>query len=236
MNENKRYLYWASKFVIILLIFLLNSEFLNAQNRTWLNYEGGLGINSQSWNTGLQDFHPEESKHSIVGAYIEQELNNTFSIEIGINDKFYGFDSYYLGADTFNLMSYAQFFQIPLRVRSRINLFKERLYISPHIGVDYMHNNYDGLEVFPPDKDLEFQIKTMYPKDAIMYEGGLSLELILQSWKFAFQITMNYSNQEFVNYKIESINTYFSSSGSYTTYQIRIGYAISNIWQKWLKK
>ncbi|MCT4586443.1 MAG: hypothetical protein N4A71_01330 [Carboxylicivirga sp.] len=223
------------KFKYIILLFLYISVFsgiCTAQNRTWITYEVGVGVNQQSWNSSFKNVDFQKSTHSIVGAYIEQELNNYFSLEIGINDKYYGFDSYHFAADTFNLMSYAQYIQIPLRLRSRIHLFKNRIFLSPHIGLDYMNKQYSKIGISKTPDNLDVEIKKDFPNHAILFEGGLSLELVLKSWKFALLYTEHINQSDFANYKVDELDTHFSSSGSYRTLKFRIGYAVSNLWAK----
>ena len=218
-----------------ILILSSNVDILNAQNRTWLNYEVGIIQDSHNWNTQLSNLQFLKSRESIVGGYIEQEINNFFSVELGVNDKFYGCDGLYVENDTvkFNLMYYAQCVQIPLRFRTRINLFKDKLFISPHVGLGLLIKSYDGLGIYPDEnEDFQIEVKTAFPKTACLIETGLSVELILKSWKFAFLATGSYSRKEFLNYSVKDMNTYFSSNGGYFSYQIRIGYAISNIWKR----
>ena len=218
----------------VILTVSSNVEILNAQNRTWLNYEVGISNNSQNWNTQLNNLHFQKSSHSIVGGYIEQEINKFLSIELGVNDKFYGFDAFYIENDTVrnNLGSYAQCVQIPLRLRTRINLLNNKLFLSPHVGVGLLVKSYGGIGPIFKSEDFDIEIKTEFPKTAFLIETGLSLELILKSWKFAFLATGNYSGKEFINYSVKDKNTYFSTNGNYVTYQIRIGYAISNFWSR----
>ena len=207
---------------------------LNAQNRTWLNYEVGIIQDSYNCNTQLNNLHFLKARESIVGGYIEQEINKFLSIELGVNDKFYGCDALYVENDTvmFNLMYYAQCVQIPLRLRTRINLLKDKLFLSPHVGLGLLIKSYDGLGTYPEYEDFNIEIKTAFPKTACLIETGLSIELILKSWKFAFLATGSYSGKEFINYSVKDMDTYFSSNGSYFSYQIRIGYAISNFWKR----
>jgi hypothetical protein len=218
---------------VILTIFS-NVKILNAQNRTWLNYEVGVSNNSQNWNTQLNNLYFQKSSHSIVGGYIEQEINNFLSVELGVNDKFYGFDAFYIENDTVknNLGSYAQCIQIPLRLRTRINLLNNKLFLSPHVGAGLLIKSYGGVESFFEGEDFDIEVKTKFPKTAFLIETGLSIELILKSWKFAFLATGNYSGKEFINYSVKEKNTYFSTNGNYITFQIRVGYAISNFWSR----
>ena len=220
--------------LIVVLTVLSNVEILNAQNRTWLNYEVGISHNSQNWNTQLHNLHFQKSSHSIAGGYIEQEINHFLSVEIGVNDKFYGFDAFYIGNDTVsdNLGSYAQCVQIPLRLRTRINLLNNKLFLSPHVGVGLLIKSYSGVGSLLESEDFDIEMKTQFPQKAFLIESGLSIELILKSWKFAFLATGNYSGKEFINYSVKDKNTYFSANGSYATYQIRAGYAISNFWSR----
>ena len=57
----------------LLLALSSNVDTLNAQNRTWLNYEVGITVNSQSWNTQLNNLHFQKSTHSIVGGYMNMK-------------------------------------------------------------------------------------------------------------------------------------------------------------------
>ena len=231
MNRRRNKILTISIFVT--LILFSNVDILNAQNRTWLNYEVGITASQQSWNTQLSNLHILKPTNSIVGGYIEQELNHFLSIESGINDKFYGFDAYYFGSDSLSTGAYAQCVQIPLRLRTRINLLNNKLFLSPHVGLGLLIKSYDGILIFPEGK-FDIEVKTAFPKTALLIETGLSLELILKSWKFAFLATasINYTGKDFINYSIKDMNTSFSTTGSYVTYQIRVGYAISNIWNR----
>lgn len=214
-----------------ILILSLNID-LNAQNRTWLNYEVGITVNSYSVNTQLNNLYFQKSTHSIVGGYLEQEINSFLSVELGVNDKFYGFDASYFGNDTLNLISYAQYAQIPLRLRTRFNLLGNKLFLSPHIGLGVLIKSYDNIGTFPKNEEFNIDIKTAFPKVSCLIETGLSLEMILRSWKFAFLATGNYGKKDFMNYSIKNMDTFFSTNGSYIAYQFRIGYAISNLWNR----
>jgi hypothetical protein len=129
-------------------------------------------------------------------------------------------------------MSYAQCVQIPLRLRTRINVFKNKLFLSPHAGLGLLIKSYDGIGTTFGSTDSNIEVKTAFPETALLVETGLSLEFILKSWKFAFLATTNYSGKEFINYSLKDSKTYFSTNGNYVTYQIRVGYAISNFWSR----
>ena len=137
-----------------------------------------------------------------------------------------------------NLGAYAQCVQIPLRLRTRINLFNDKLFLSPHVGLGLLIKSYDGIGKFSKNEEFNIEVKTAFPKTSCLIETGLSLELIMKSWKFAFLATGNYSGKDFINYSIKDMDTYFSTNGSYISYQIRIGYEISNFWNRefWINK
>jgi hypothetical protein len=228
---NYKYLQYVTILIVITIVIIGYVNQIKAQNRTWINYELGIATNNQSWNTQL-NIDPQKSNHSIVGGLIEQELSRFLSVEAGVNDKFYGFDAYYYGSDTVNIMSHSQYLGIPLRLRTRINILKEKLFISPHIGLTLLCKSYSGVEFYPDNGEFTMTIKSNYPQTTILFESGISLECILKSWKFGFMITSNMSRRDFMNYTIDNKDTYFVIDGSYFTYSLRIGYAISNIWKK----
>ena len=117
-------------------------------------------------------------------------------------------------------------------------MFNDKLFLSPHVGLGLLIKSYDGIGKFSKNEEFNIEVKTAFPKTSCLIETGLSLELIMKSWKFVFLATGNYSGKDFINYSIKDMDTYFSTNGSYVSYQIRIGYEISNFWNRefWINK
>jgi len=215
-------------YYLILCFICINNVY--SQNRTWITYEVGQSRNQNEWNSNGSNLEIRKGHEGIVGLYIEQEVNKYLSIEIGVNDKFYGFDAKINEVDTIKLSSYAQYVQIPLRLKGKFNLFKERVYLSSFVGVGFTFNSYNGVKIYPNGYD--YLIQSNFPKNIYILQSGLNLEVMLKSWRFGCLVTYNNNPKDFIKYSVDALETSFKSTGDYMTYQLRVGYAISNIWKK----
>lgn len=239
---------------IIILIGLSTSAF--SQKRTFIGAEYSFTkdiYNPASQNNTVSNYSFNEHFFSTfsIGLSVSQEINKYFLIETGIINKHYeeGFqynNGYFFFAQ--NITAYSTF-QIPLRLKSRFNLYKHKLFLTSSIGYNlcinkgynngyshslsqHIHNN-DTTSVYA-------NYNNSFTKTFSLIEASIGLE-----YEITYNILLSISSSYFAGFETvnqieileerpnsDPTNSYVNGNGSYFGLTIGVKYAISNFWNK----
>lgn len=239
------------KKIILSIIALVLSASMFAQNKTY------IGLSSYTTSdvftqTNDLGFSPHgELFDQLFGVSLRQELSKTHSIEIGYTEKAYKTQWGYRPIDSISLGINAndeyKSYQIPIRLISKFNIYKDRLSLSTIVGYS-INGSSQGI------KTISRNSETVYGSDIIsiqnttnfkakyysLLETGLSLDLrikenltlsVFGSYHTGFKdvVQTNYSYQ--IN--SEPINSgSITNKGEYFSFGFKIQAPISNLWTK----
>ena len=236
-------------FAIIILIVLAQSGF--SQNKTFIGGEFAM--------TGdIYDIIDPCNLITITplitgswGVTAGQEINNNFLIETGLIRKYYdeGFgyniESLILGSSSNAFITW----QIPPRLKSRINLINERLFLTATIGYHFSINTAYGYGggsgggCFIDGNDtikVSYTINDSITKTFSLIETGLGFEYVVFDG-FIINLTSSYYtglrkvyqlDMTTENYNCSSDNAYGISKGGYWNIAFGVKYALSNLWRR----
>ena len=233
----------------VLLLFTLSSF---AQNRTYLGIEAGPKFevydhvdNGEALYTKPFFFSP------VFGVTVGQEINNIFTVETGFFVNEYG-ESYRIRGDIgWTSVSGIIAYQIPLRLKARLDLIKDRLSLVSTIGYTLAINNDYGYDAYGSslstsslpgfNQRTETVDTSRYLKNTYgMLETGLALEYEFKN-ALSLYLSANYLRgfsrvtEIDVRYRIdngpEQTGTVFSN-GDYYSVVMGVRYPISNLWMK----
>ena len=124
-------------------LLLLLPGVLVAQNRTYVGVETGPKFELYQYEDNGDGLYTNPFFFSpIIGLTIGQELNQVFTLETGFSLNNYG-ESYRIRGEGLGFVSSNAIlaFQIPLRVKARIPIIKEKISVVPSIGYTFAINN-----------------------------------------------------------------------------------------------
>ena len=232
--------------------FLLVSLALNAQNRTYLGVEVGPKFEIYEYADNGDALYTKPFLFSpIYGVTLGQEINRNFMLETGFFINDYG-ESYRIRGDigwfsSSGIIAY----QIPLRLKARLNLIKDRLSLISTIGYAFAINNDYGYDSYGKslttnnlpgfNQRTETVDTSRYLKKTYnMLETGLALEYEFRN-SLKLSLSANYLRgfsrvtEIDVRYRIdngpEQMGTVFSN-GDYYSIFLGLRYPISNIWKR----
>ncbi len=235
--------------VIIILFALSHSGF--SQNKTYIGGEFAMTGDIYDIIDPCQLITTTPLITGSWGFTIGQEINKNFLVETGLIRKYYdegfgyNFESIIQGtsSNAFNT------WQIPLRLKSRINLLKDRLFITTTIGYHFSINTeygYGGGAGGGSVVNGNDTISVNYIKNDLtsktfsLIETGIGFEfaafdgLIFSlsssyytGFKKVYQMNMTTEDNN-----CSSDNVFGISKGGYWNIAFGIKYAISNLWRK----
>ncbi len=235
--------------VIIILFVLTHSGF--SQNKTFIG--GEFAMTGDIYDI-IDPCNLITTTPLITGSWgiiIGQEINKNFIIETGLIRKYYdeGFgyniESLILGSSSnaFNT------WQIPLRLKARINLLNDKLFLTTTIGYHFSINTeygYGGGSGGGSLVDGNDTIKVLYTiNDSIsktfsLIETGVGLEYIAFDG-FIISLSSSYYTGFKKVYQLDitteghncsTDNAFGISKGGYWNIAFGIKYAMSNLWKK----
>lgn len=185
------------------------------------------------------------------GVTLGHEFNNNFTVETGLIRKYYdeGFgyniESLIIGTSSNAYNTW----QIPFRLKSKINLLKNKLFLTTTVGYHFSINTEYGYgggsgggELIDGNDTINvfYTVNDSISKTFSLVEAGIGLEfaafdgLIVSlsssyftGFKNVYQLDMKTENQNCITH-----NAYGISKGSYWNIAFGIKYAISNLWKK----
>jgi len=236
-------------FAIIILIVLTQSGF--SQNKTFIG--GEFAMTGDIYDI-IDPCNLITTTPLITGSWgftAGQEINNNFLIETGLIRKYYdeGFgyniESLILGSSSNAFITW----QIPLRLKSRINLINERLFLTSTIGyhfsinTEYGYGGGSGGASLVDGNDtirVSYTINDSITKTFSLIETGLGFEYAAFDG-FIISLTSSYYtglrkayqlDMTTENYNCSSDNAYGISKGGYWNIAFGIKYALSNLWRR----
>lgn len=225
---------------------------LGAQNRTYLGVEFGPKFDVYQYVDNGDALYTKPFLFSpIYGVTIGQEITRNFTLETGFFINDYG-ESYRIRGDIgWTSASGIIAYQIPLRLKARLNLVKDRLSLVSTIGYTLAINNDYGYDAYGQglsrtnlpgfNQRTETVDTSRYLKKTYsMLETGLALEYQFKnslSLYLAGNYMMGFSRvtEIDVHYRIdnrpEQTGTVFSN-GDYFSVFLGLRYPISNLWKR----
>lgn len=232
-----------------LIIFLPCIAF--GQNKTYVGLEIGPKLeNYQSIDNGDGLLTKPFFYSPIYGLTIGQELNKILTVETGFYINDYG-ESYRINGDFgYSASNALVAYQIPLRLKARVNVIKDQVSIVPTIGYTFAINNdfeSSGSGAgFTTSMGAAFNDSTRTQHTSTynlrrnygLIEAGLALEYKLPQQMILY-LSTNYLKglhrvvemevRYWINDEPEQTATVFSN-GDYYSIAIGIKYPISNFW------
>lgn len=232
-----------------LIIFLPCIAF--GQNKTYVGLEIGPKFEIYQSEDNGADLYTKPFFYSpVYGLTIGQELNKIFTVETGLYINDYG-QSYRLEGDFgYSASNALVAYQIPLRLKARLNVIKDRVSIVPTIGYTFALNNDFGSSgsgggftstmgaPFNDSTRTEYRSNYSLRRNYGLIEAGVAFEYKLKS-PLVLYLSANYLKglqrvveidvQYWINDTPEQTATVFSN-GDYYSVVFGIKYPISNFW------
>ena len=227
------------------------------QNKTYLGLEIGPKFENYDFIDNGDGLYTEPFFFSpIYGLTLGQELNQRFALETGFYINNYG-ESYRIEGESGYFASNAILaYQIPFRLKVRLNLLKEKLSLVSTVGYNFAINseyspngptsgsrqNFStGVGPQINDSTRTQDISTYFQEKTYgLFEVGLALEYKFKK-STAIYLSANYlagfkrlvemDVKYWINDEPEQTGTVFSE-GEYGSIVFGIKYSISNLWAK----
>ena len=237
------------KYLLLLLPFVSLG-----QNSTYLGIEIGPKFEVyQSTDNGNGLYTKPFFFSPIYGLAIGREINNTFTFETGFFVNNYG-ESYRIEGEDFGYRASNALvaYQIPLRLKARINLLKDKLSLVTTVGYTFAINGDYGssgsgssfsssISSSNNDSTRTEDISTYSLKKSYgLIEAGLALDYKFKN-SLRLYLSANYLTglsrvvetdvKYWINDGPEQTGTVFSN-GDYYSIILGIKYPISNLWTK----
>ena len=237
--------------LIIKALFILLPFVAIGQNKTYLGFEIGPKFEIYQYADNGNGLYTKPFLFSpVYGLTLEREINNTISAEMGFFINDYG-ESYRIKGDFGYSMSNAiMAYQIPLRLKARLNLIKERLNIVTTIGYTFAINNdygssgsgsgftsFSGLQYNDSTRTQDISTYSL-KKTYGLIETGIALDYRFKN-SLTFYLAANYLTgfkriieidvKYWINDWPEQSGTVFSN-GDYFSFVFGIKYPINNLW------
>ncbi|NOZ45801.1 MAG: hypothetical protein GXO79_03365 [Chlorobi bacterium] len=235
-------------------IFISLSTSVFAQNKTYIGFDFGYKGDIYQFADYGNSLTAYPIPGSVYGFNLGQELKNSIIVESGIYKVNYWSSVMFKELSFGSSGSSIDSWQIPFRLKTNINLYKNKISISPYIGYVLAFNqNYTSSR--PNNASLGYGSATItnstdsisyyydefsnYKKVFSLIETGIALNYKTKHG-FQWSIITNYNTglskviQQNVKY---TINNQPEQKGNYVSngdnFQVLIGlkYQISNIWQ-----
>lgn len=224
-----------------------------SQNRTYLGVEFGPKFDIYQYADNGDALYTKPFLFSpIYGVTVGQEINRTFTLETGFFINDYG-ESYRIRGDIgWSSSSGIIAYQIPFRLKARLNLVNDRLNLISTLGYTFAINNDYGSEGYGSyatsgnipgfNQRTETRDTSRYDfrRNYGMLETGLALEYQFKN-SLSLYLAANYMMgfnrviEMDVHYRIdnrpEQTGTVFSN-GDYCSVFWGLRYPLSNIWKK----
>lgn len=223
------------------------------QNKIYLGFEIGPKFEIYQYVDNGNGLYTEPFVFSpIYGVTIGRELNQTLIFETGFYVNNYGKNYRIKGVWGFGASNAFLAYQIPLRLKARLNLFRDRLSIVPTIGYTlainedygssgsgYSSTGSSGLQ-YNDSTRIEDISTYNFEKTYGVIEMGVGLDYKLKnSWTLylatnylaGFSRIVEIDVKYWINDEPEQTGTVFSN-GNYYNIVFGIKYPISNLWTK----
>jgi len=232
-------------FLTILFVFCFCSLSL-AQNR----FFGGFDVSIDKNNvTSIQSNYDVEFRSVTarsIGFFIGKQLNKNFKIQIGFRHKEFLYSGHYVSGN-FDIKYIPLFNQeiylIPLTIKPRISLYKEKFFLVNTLGLNFYYNNNSsvgsssGTIYLETGDSLTVATKNIRYKGMFMlFETGIGLEYLFANG-LSTSISANYSTgfktinewdySHFLNEPSPIIYSKFLNKGNYMSLSFSLFYRFS---------
>lgn len=233
------------KQVIALILFFSVISWAPAQKSTYFGLEFGPKYEVYQYSGSGEVIYTKPSLDlPVYGFNFSQELNKSILLETGLLFVDYS-ESYRFRQDYPYFASNAVYsLQIPLRIRSRIQLIKDKLSLTSTVGISANINTSYGSWGYLRMGDIQnptflvdtanYSLQKSYP----LLEGGIGL-----SYTFKKGMILNLNSQYFYGLqRVVDIDVYYAidgsptryvnvfSNGDYFSFTLGLKYPISNFW------
>ncbi len=173
---------------ILPIALLLLTIPLFSQKKTYYGLEAAATDNRYIYSQPDPSFRISKPLLSgMLGVHARHDLNNYFSLETGLVFHNYYADNYIQFNDSFNTAFYPSYrsWLIPLRLRLKINLYRNKIFFTPLIGLHLCMNQFNKANVNisihkknREDKDSVFvtEISQSIHRNIPLIETGFGLE------------------------------------------------------------
>jgi len=236
---------------LIVLTLIGISQLSYSQKSTFIGFEGA--VTSDIYEI-IDPCNIIQNTPLITGSWgftIGQEINKNFLLESGIIRKYYAdgysFTKYPNNASSSNAYNS---WQIPFRLKAKMNLAKNKLFLTTSVGYHFCINSeygwgggeggYDYIDGNDTILGSYYTINDSLSKTFSLIEAGIGLEFIAFNGfhiylSSSYFVGLNKVYQLDLNVKDEicrTENAVALSKGSYWNIAFGIKYAISNLWRK----
>ena len=237
----------------MLTMSFLMSVAMTAQDQIYIGFEVGATKDIYEFSGNENHITPAQWHNATWGLTLRKDLNDFISLETGITWKSYyeGYTFHFLtpvisGSSSHISNSYTSW-QIPLRIRSKIHLSKDKVFLTPILGYQWCiaSNNIPSVSTSQTSIN-DFMVSssntTTFDSERTfsLLETGLGLEFrILKkaiftasaSYFTGFKKVMNLDIAYEINDEpITHANMY--SKGEYRSFTFGVRYMISDLWSK----
>jgi hypothetical protein len=174
-----------------------------SQRSTHIGVELGLAddiyriseMQSPHLKSNVSQLKTSPYKSGIVGLNIRRDLSSTFYLETGLHLKTYAmernfdFDDRYFTSGTSNHNSFRSFL-IPVKVGAKVNLYKDKIHLTPNIGFAFVKNHFpklnpninqgEGIYTYPNGSNLQYSYSTHFNANSyVLAQAGMGLDVKL---------------------------------------------------------
>ena len=239
--------------VVPVIYFMVNE--VSGQNRSYFGMEASITNDVFEITETGDDLKTGPQTGGLWGFNLRQDITSYFFIETGLIRKYYasgiGFkrpiDISFSGTSI-------DAWLIPLRLGTRVNLYKEKLYFVPVLGYSFCINTYYGYGSYGPSsgsaKTIDHSVSFSYTEntDLVKYfsliQTGLGFEFILFK-TVVLSVSTNYYTGftkvielNDITYTVDDSDSFTGESfskGEFWSIGVGLKYPISNFWTKKVK-
>ena len=236
-----------TKAILILFLSACFMSVIHAQSKTYLGIEGGASNDRYDYidNGVLLKKVPLVSGY--FGLTVRQNLNENAFLEFGLLRKYYSEGIGFKTSNGYGSGNAINAWLIPLRLGSRINLAKQRVYLTPVIGYtlainsDYGHGDGGsaGFEINKRDTVnynvfSKLNLRRTFP----LLQTGLGVEFLIgRSALISFSANYFTGLHNVIEQDIQYMHNGSSSTakglskGDMLSFNLGLRYQISHLWQ-----
>jgi hypothetical protein len=149
---------------------------------------------------------------SIVGLNIRRNLNSTFYLETGLHLKTYSVErSFEFNENNFTIgysnNNYFRSFIIPVKMGVKVNLYKDKVQLTPNMGFSLVKNHFPklnpntnqgtGTYAYPSNSSLIYSYSTRYNTSSyVLFQTGIGLDV-----KLTRAITLSLAGSNYQGFK-----------------------------------
>lgn len=225
--------------VLLFLVLIISPCLVVAQKHTFLRYNFGLSIDETQFSSNSANYEFFNSSAGTTSIKIEQQLNDRLSVELGIQDRYYGVTVRGLSPDTHFIQAASNYIDLTLAVVFNQPVgkhfsFQQRIgsnlsFAHTYSGIkdNYTYINYP-IHIY---KDFPYFYATASLGLGVSWHFSKSKSWALSS-SYDYTIAVKPILDFGINDPAKIEYAHVKASGNYHIILLGIGYRISNFWQK----